>query len=345
MKRLRALFGAYVDELASALESYGMGKLKPPPLSLVQEGMRYRLYRIDRGNAVQIAEGDWGQLADAPFPRTAKTQAIELRLDPHAAITKILNLPKASRSFADAIVRNQIERLTPWTADTVTYDYACEETKENGFSVRVVAAARDRVEAAVRQVAEAGLTTGVVGVSSDPLEKTSPIDLLHRVSTLRRKRLRRMAAASLVGIVLVAATASLLSGLFMWQLSAQAERLQTEVAAARAQVQSLADLTQTTAYPGIFLRKLVARPMVLVLEELSTHVPSHTYLTHFSVQDDHVRIGGLSEDAPELIAILEATALLSDVRFAAATMRDMVTGRDRFEIDAKIFTTGTEQAK
>jgi general secretion pathway protein L len=345
MSRFAAVFAAYVDELAGFLEEKGIGKPKRPSFAVVQEGGRFSCYRIEGRAPVLVADGDWDRIAEAPLPRSAKAQAVELRLDQRLAVIKTLQLPDANRSFVDAIVRHQIERLTPWTAETVAYDYSHGEKDKGGVSVRVVAAARERVDAAVQALAKAGLTAGVVGVSSDPLDKASPVDLLHQQHTARSTRLRRMAAGILVGLLVVAGAASLSSGLVAWRLSTEAAQLRADVAAARAQVQSLADTTVQTGFSGMLLRKLVARPMVLVLENLSTELPAHTYLTSLSVRDDVVRIGGLSEDAPALIQLLEGTDLLSEVRFASATMRDMVSGRDRFEIDGKLSAAQTEDGR
>lgn len=346
MSRFATVFTAYVDELAAFLEEKGIGKPKRPSFAIVQEGGRFNCYRLDGSQPVLVAEGDWERMGEALLPKPAKTQAVELRLDQRQAVIKTLQLPDANRSFVDAIVRHQIERLTPWTAETVAYDYSDGEKEAGGVSIRVVAAARERVDAAVQTLAGAGMVAGVVGVSSDPLDKASPVDLLHQQRTARSTRLRRMAVAMLVGLVVVAGVASLSSGLAAWRLSVEAAQLRADVVVARARVQSLADdTTGQTAFSGMLLRKLVARPMVLVLENLSTELPAHTYLTSLSVRDDAVRIGGLSEDAPALIQILEGTDLLSEVRFASPTMRDMVSGRDRFEIDGRLSVAETEDGR
>lgn len=345
MNRFAALLAAYVDEVASFLEDKGIGKPKRPPFAVVLEGSQFSFYRLESREPVLVAGGDWDRIEEAHLSRLTKNQAVELRLDQRLAVIKTLQLPEANRSFVEAIVRHQIERLTPWTAETVAYDYSGGEKEKGAVSVRIVAVARERVEATVQALAKAGVTAGLVGVSSDPLDRASPVDLLHQLRAARWTRLRRMAAGILVGLVIVAGSASLSSGLLAWQLSTEAARLRTDVAAARSQVQSLADTTRQTAISGLLLRKLVARPMVLVLESLSIEVPAHTYLTSLAVRDDELRIGGLSEDAPALIQILEETGLLSEVRFASATMRDMVSGRDRFEIEGKLSAVESEDGR
>jgi Tfp pilus assembly protein PilN len=76
--------------------------------------------------------------------------------------------------------------------------------------------------------------------------------------------------------------------------------------------------------------------MIVLVEELSKIIPASTYLTELAVQDQDVRISGLSSDAPALIGILEGADLLTDVRFAAPTIRDEEAAQDRFEIVARL---------
>jgi general secretion pathway protein L len=74
----------------------------------------------------------------------------------------------------------------------------------------------------------------------------------------------------------------------------------------------------------------------IVLEALSQALPDGAYLTELRLEQGTLRMIGLTNDAPSLIAPLEQSGHLSDVRFFAPTARGPDGNLFRFNIEAHV---------
>lgn len=73
-----------------------------------------------------------------------------------------------------------------------------------------------------------------------------------------------------------------------------------------------------------------------LLQELTTQLPADTYLTVYQNRDGVIQLSGLSTSAPDLIPKLEKSPLLKDVVQRGTVFRDVQTGKDRFNFEAKL---------
>ncbi len=73
-----------------------------------------------------------------------------------------------------------------------------------------------------------------------------------------------------------------------------------------------------------------------ILRELTTILPSDTFLTVYSYRDGTVQLNGSSGSAPDLIPMLEKSPLLKDVVMKGPMFKDAQTGKDRFNFEAKL---------
>ena len=336
---LKEAIATLVDELAGMVEPTRAGALRRAPFVVVEQGSDYELYRVDRRGPRLLANGRLDKLTGEDLPRAMRRRPVELRLDNRRLLTKTLQLPAASRNYLDAIVTHQLERMTPWSADRVAFDYelAPEEDDKDHINVRVVATSREMVEGAVERLTAIGAQPLVVGTSADPLERPSPINLMadHRLD--RRNRLRRRVSMGLVVVVAIVAAASVFSGWRLYVTNAEAASVETELNATRQKIEALRTNAEASeVYARLLARKKTAVPMVVLIDRLSAIIPADTYLTGLQVDGEELRVTGSSTDAPGLIETMEAADILSEVRFAAPTTRDEAAGRDRFEIVARV---------
>ena len=138
MLSVNAGFQSLVDELAAMLEPLQIGMPRRPPFALVERAGAYELYRLDKTGPVLVKRGDLDDLARAKLPREVFSQPVEVRLDGSRVLSKLLQLPAASRSYLDSIVAHQVERNTPWAADRVVFflngRIAVDASPENAFN-------------------------------------------------------------------------------------------------------------------------------------------------------------------------------------------------------------------
>lgn len=187
MYRLADLLSAMLDTTVALLAKTGFIRDRREPYLIVLEEGRFRLYRVGSGTPQIKAEGDAAGIGAALLPQLARSALMEVRIDARDCVVRTISLPRTSRNFAGLILRHQIERLTPWTLESVAYDWSQVNSPAEEFEVRIVAAAKARLQAETGRLEQAGLRLGRVGISSDPIEVRSPVDLLGRAGLAQER--------------------------------------------------------------------------------------------------------------------------------------------------------------
>jgi general secretion pathway protein L len=148
-----------------------------------------------------------------------------------------------------------------------------------------------------------------------------------------RAQLRRRVQTALVAILLVGVSLSALTGWQLYAVNATAAEVQEQTDAVRAEIErARAGMSLSDSRQRLLAQKQDELPLVVLIDKLSQTIPTNTYLTELRIENGEVHLAGLTSDAPALLEILDSTDTLSDVRFAAPTMRDEGATQDRFEI-------------
>jgi general secretion pathway protein L len=339
MSTSSAALASLIDEIAELVEPFRAKRARRPRYTVVERGGGFDIFRNERNGPVRAASGSFGELSPEKLPRQIASQPVEVRLDAHRVLSKNLQLPVAGRQYLDAIVGHQVERMTPWAADRVVFDYVVDEANSTGeqVAVRLVATSRDVIEAATERLAAIGVKPAIVGTAEDPIDEPSPVNLLEGSKGNRRQALRRTIGVALLGITVAGAALSAWTGWRLYTVNAEAAIVQRELDEARRAVeQARSQSVGSESYARLLDRKRGALPMVALIEELSKRIPAGTYLSELQAEGQELRMAGFSDGAPALIGTLEAAEALTDVRFAAPTTRDDATNQDRFEIVARI---------
>jgi general secretion pathway protein L len=117
------------------------------------------------------------------------------------------------------------------------------------------------------------------------------------------------------------------------ELAARSSTLQRKLQGSRASPSAIASLG---AAERAWVAKESAPSAVVVIEALSRALPDSAYLTELRVEGTTLRMVGLAEDAPSLIAPLERSGYFGQVRFAAPSTRGTDGSRFRFHIEGRV---------
>jgi len=340
MNAVMKFFRWWIEELARVVEPLAVRRGRAPAVVIVQRGDRFVCLRGGRKGLKETGSVEMAAAGGSDVLKKLKGQEVELRLDKDVVLDKGLTLPAAGQQYLDAILRHQIERLTPWAADHVVFDYVVDGSAPAGdgqVAIRLVATSKEAVGAAMGPLVDAGIRPSAVGIDSDPLDKQSPIDLQDESKAQRQSSIRRGVA---VGLAAAAAVILILGGLQTWevmQLSGESAAVRAAVDQRRAVIaEAVARTTSSDEYRMLAARKAGAVPMVVLLEDLSNTIPKNTYLTELNVEGDTVRINGLSSAVPPLIELVENSDILSEAAFGAPTTRSEDGEGDTFQVVAKI---------
>jgi general secretion pathway protein L len=143
----------------------------------------------------------------------------------------------------------------------------------------------------------------------------------------------------------IAASVTASVALSLWALASAASiRDESEGMAARSkvlqrQVQTGRTASSMASMPPAeraWVSKEMSTSSVIVMEALSRALPESAYVTEIRLEKENLRIAGLADDAPGLLAPLEKSKHMTDVRFFAPMARGPDGKRFRFSIEARV---------
>lgn len=314
-----------------------------PPEPFARRAVRLRP-RAD-GYAVVAADGTVRHHLSAQSPNrrvrayVRRAGARYLDLDDETVLSVRATLPEAARGNLREAVALRMGELTPFTEEEILFDLG-EPVAHGGetIAVRAFIAPRKVVADQLSELGRLGIRVDAV-IASDTGEATGAAIPNFAPEILRRRGAR-------LGLALAAATVLLVGGIGWLAVVAgdrqerMREALQGAIAEALENVRQAKQLDDEIAALSSALALPQARrtgqiSTLAVLEGISAVLPDDAYLTGVSWQGDTVDISGLAVSASPLIGQLEASPILSEVRFSAPVARDVRIERDRFSISAR----------
>ena len=281
-----------------------------------------------------------GTRAPDDVVRAAQNGFVVLELPTDKIVVRRISVPAQAREFLPGIVRNQVERLSPWPVDQTVYGFDAAASQEDGaaLDVRVFISSRAAVNSARDELDAIGLPPDRIVARQDG----APVALWSRLTDVPRETVERTRRQ--IGVA-IAAFALLSVGLSLWgffsaasirsesdDLAARAKTLQRQVQGSRTP-QAIASLPPAErAWAG----KEISPSTVIVLEVLSRALPDAAYLTELRLDNSTLRIIGLTSDAPSLIGPLERSGHLTAVHFFAPTTRGPDGTLFKFHIEAQV---------
>jgi general secretion pathway protein L len=263
-------------------------------------------------------------------------------------VTRQITVPGQARKFLAGVIRNQIERLSPWPANAVVYGFAVDaaDSEAANVNVRILMASRADIDLAAQDLAVLGLSVDrIVARGSDTEaagDPAGPVTLWSRLADTSPHRLGRAARAISIGIAAAVTAFILLSS---WAfVSAASIQSDSEDIAARSRtlqrdMQAGRTASSTASSPPAeraWNLKDLSTSSVVLIEALSRALPDSAYLSEIQLEKERLRITGLADDAPALLAPLQRSGYVTDVHFFAPTTRGPDGRSFRFSIEAHV---------
>jgi general secretion pathway protein L len=274
--------------------------------------------------------------------RAARNGIVALELPRHELVERGISVPAQAREFLPGIVRNRIERLSPWQAEQALYGFEVNDGDGATLDVRVFVTSRAALDHAQAQFSALGLPLDRI-VARSNREGAQSVQLWSRLSETTsecKEQTRWRIGAAIVAVFALSVV------LTIWafssaasmhdeseELAARANTLQRQLQGPRASPSAVAALPP--AERAWFIKQS-APHAVMALEVLARALPDNAHLTELRLEGVTLRIAGLADDAPSLIAPLERTGHLTGVRFVAPTTRGADGAKFKFNIEAQI---------
>jgi general secretion pathway protein L len=341
---VRAILTRWLDVLAALYIGWREQWRGRRVLVVATEEQGFTVRRGTEGESAVLASVQAGAKAPESVLEEGRNGLVVLQLAPDKVLHERLSIPRQAREFLPGIVRNQIERLSPWKADQAVYGFEVAESREDdaALEVTLLMTSRAIVDEARDGIAAAGLKVDRVVVRKGGDEPVGSVVLWSAVLHSPGEALKRARWAVGAGL---AACIGLSMALSAWAVASSAtigsesEELASRVKVLQRQVQgtrAAASKAAPNPLEQAWASKETAPSAVITIEALSRVLPETAYLTELDVQGSTLRMIGLSTDAPALIAPLEASGHLADVHFFAPTTRTADGALSRFHIEARI---------
>jgi general secretion pathway protein L len=310
-------------------------------LQLAQEGDQWVVQQVAGQQEVSLGSMTNGAAVPTEIARAAQRSIVVLKLSAAEVIVRRITVPTQAGSLLAGIVQNQIERLSPWRADDAAYGFDARTNADaTSLDVDVLITPRAALDETCRRMDGMGLRVDrVVAAGRDA---TAPVTLWSRLSDASDKSLAR---ARFAIAAVVAATVCITAAVGLWSLLAatsadgEADDIATDIARLQHGAQGGSPRTLAATAPPAeraWALKETSPAAVVVVEALSRALPDSSYLTELNLEGAALRMVGLADDAPSLIAPLETSGHLTDVRFFAPTTRAADGRRFVFHIEARV---------
>ncbi len=312
-------------------------------LRLTQVGDELQICRGEGARSVELGRVDMSRpeagerLGSVVDPLDGGSTRVEVVVPPEKLLIKQIQLPLAAEEDLREVLGFEMQRQTPFRAEQVYFDFRVLARRPGSqqLDVRLTVVPRTVVESVLGLLTGWHLVQAEGGGGEDGVFVFVPDDGEGRRSSSVQRVLMAVNAVLLVAVVAIPFT----------QQREVLDGLRARLAEVRDAATTASNLQQRIDEHGaqsryLFDRKSRRPASVELIEELSRRLPDDTWLFRAEIRDGKVHLQGTSSRASSLIAGLEASGMLEDVRFASPVTQDGASGRERFHLSALIVATG-----
>jgi general secretion pathway protein L len=268
-----------------------------------------------------------------------------LLVDLDFVLNKELKLPLAADSNLAQVLTFEMDRQTPFRASDVYFDWkVLERGGESGqLHLELFVAPKTSVDALVSTASNLGYRlTGVDVVDGD---RTLGVNLLPVAQRVKRSNPKTRLSLVLGGLsiallALVMAQSLYLRGHQVTELEEAITGVQGE---ARQVMQIKKQIADTSEAAGFLARSRAATPLAIeVLADVTRLLPDDTYLDRLVIANSSVQMQGKSQNAQQLIELVNQSPILDDAAFRGSTRLDARSGLEIFEVNAEVLKAGAD---
>ena len=259
--------------------------------------------------------------------------SVALLLPPGAMLRRSVELPLAAERNLGQVLRYEMDRLTPFAAGEVDWNWSVQGRDKARDRVRLalLLAPKAFSNTAIEALRAAGATVGVLESSLGAI----PLDPALQGGGRWRGQLVK-AGALLCGLLALVA-----AGLPFAIQSAEMDRVERSIRASRPAVDKAEALRRQIASGTLGADVLAAQreatgEVLSVVALVTDILPDDTYLTELGWRARTLTLTGQSAAAARLIGALSQEPTVRNPTFAAPVTRDELAKLDRFSIRADV---------
>ena len=349
ISEMKDLFADWIASVARAVDAVA-GRYVQPQLIAIEESadgaLMIKAQRTKKGIALpdvklSLTDERLSPQLSEDWRNAVRGSRIEIMLSSQRVMARVLDFPKQAADFLDGMIRSQIDRVTPWTANDAAFGWSViSEIGGDRIEVALVATSKDKIQPLTLFAADLGASS--VGVFTPfPTDGSAPLRVKLFESALQGSIGRALSVPVVLRVTLLAsgaaaAIALLVSAYLGDAFDSEQQELQRQISQRRAALRLNSDSTGGSGLGLLAKRKQETPSSVMVLEAISKVLPDTTHVTELRIEGDKVQIVGLTQDAPSLIRLMEQSPQFTRATFFAPTTRAQSDPGERFHIEAHL---------
>lgn len=345
-----ALFDEWIAAVAAALHTL-VGRVLPRCeviLTEVDDGLftaRRIPLRQQEGSGqsetkFRIVDGEPSPPVPAEWVAALRGGRIVFRLNRDHVLFRPLEFPQQATEFLDGMIRAQIDRLTPWSAQEAVFGWSEPTVAGDRVQLILAATAKRAIEPLVALGGRLGAQRVAGTVDHAPGDgEVQPIkvfDVAVDGAAGAIINVPRALRLGLFGATAAAAATLAVSTYVVNSFDLERQQIQHQIVERRAALRLNQNGAAGSAQAVLVKRKQTTPATVMVLESVSKALPDGTYVTELHIEGDKVQIVGVTQDAPPLIRLIEQSPQFIRATFFAPTTRTQNEPGERFHIEAHL---------
>jgi len=257
------------------------------------------------------------------------------------ALVRRVTMPAATEENLAQVLAFEMDRLTPFRAEDVYFDYrvVSRDPAAAQVNVQIAAALRELVDAQVVKMRALGASVQGVTVREDAELDLLPSEQRGERETSRERLVHRALAAAVVLLAIVA----LLFPVYEKRQAVLA--LHPAVAKAKQEAESTSAVAneldrQVADYNYLIGKKQATPPAGAFVEEASRLFPDNTWVNQLDVKwagkTREMTVSGETVSSSRLIELMEQSPILQNATPRGSVVRGTMPGTERFVIGAEV---------
>ncbi len=297
-----------------------------------------RLYRSHEGNEKQLGvlEAQESHVDAGLASVLNNRQAPLLMLLPQAwVLRRQITLPAAAQENLGQVILFEMDRLTPFAADQVYYDYQVEQqsSAEELVPVSVALVPRKKIASWLSLLDGANIRPDKISAEGLWADANFLPQGMRPGTDMKRAAMKMLPGVVVAGLLLVA------MALPLWQKHNVAKAMKSKEVPLKKQANEVISIREQLQAEHERQQKLHAAwtqypPAVDVLKVLTDLLPDDTSLQQMDIKGVQLIVRGNSSQASSLIKLLEESSGFSDVKFMSSVVQQR--GKEQFHLSANI---------
>jgi general secretion pathway protein L len=256
-------------------------------------------------------------------------------------LEKHVTFPMATEENIREVLSYEMDRLTPFTANQVYYDYilVARDKQKSTIQLKLIIVPKQRVDNLLNELAQMGFKPHVLTVNTGKEEKEAQINLLPVEKRDKKINALKIVNYTLAGIAVLLLCIALM--LPIWNKVKYIETLEPELeeyGVSAEKIITLRKQVEKAEEEALFLveKKQKSIMMLRVIDELTQIIPDDTWINQVDVDDNEVHLYGESVSSASLLPIIESSKIFSSAQFRSPVTQNRRNDTERFHLSAQI---------